>query len=1040
MKSRNILKSLFIVFVILSLILNFSVFVKAENETVGLSNIVNGGFEYPDLKSLDTGNKGWLNTTKDEVPGWETTSTDNKIEFGWIASNNTSPHMIEKTVTEIIGEGASNGVQFGEVVGNEASSLYQSIYVSSDSSYNWTLHHRGRDGIDTLALFITDDSNINYVKSNKRDTDHFYQILNWLKEEGITAPEVGNMSEYIVYTTKLLEPCSFEESSTGSYFSFTPDEEHNVKFEIHLMSTDKKNWGEYTGSYFSDKDKNILFVITPFNSASTKNPESCGNLVDNFSFLDNEGNNLFINSGFDDIEINAAYKYLKAANASNPVDGVGWCTTATDYNIEVGNLLKGNPYNILATFVTTILNPAWVREGNQFAELNAEQESSLYQIVRTDSGKMYKWSLSHRGRDGLDTMALIIGPNQDYAPKKATSNSRDQLMQIVDWLYSQTERALDIPDKGCSNMITLYSSKFANNGQYVLSSNPFSWVKDENHTEKWSVWIISSANDTWHDYGELDESATYDYKYIVPMGQSNSIFGFVSINSTRENGMKNPTYGNLLDNISFKEYYYININNAANNAGGNVYITNDDGTFIFETPNSGWALVGSNIQIHVKEGEREFIGGFVDDNFLLKDNWVYDEELGEYIYSIENVESSKSLDVKYVAKTVVYDSCNDYEYQYDGEGSGFEVPMGASLSEYISHEPNRDEGWKFLGWEYVSPKDSTVYLLNGVHKVVFNENRENELLSTFSIYNILENGNEDLVVDDISFDMGITFKAKYKYRQLIIAKTFNNTTSSYINSTDGGNVEVSILSGENVDISDYIVDSEVLGKEVYSSADNTYIQISAHNKIGFGFNGWYDADGNLVSTSTSYTYKVQEGVVNEYYAYFEPVGYNLVIDNTVTGNFGDTTKYFAVNLHFSNLRENKVYMITGLTTDIITLDNMKITNPNKIKADSSGEANVTVYMKHNDLATFIYLPENCIYSVDVLDYSNEGYTIIGEVYSQVLVEESNINLIYNSEISPPMGVYIETKYWNYMLNLGLLLFIIMEVYKAFKRNEGDIDE
>ena len=85
------------------------------------------------------------------------------------------------------------------------------------------------------------------------------------------------------------------------------------------------------------------------------------------------------------------------------------------------------------------------------------------------------------------------------------------------------------------------------------------------------------------------------------------------------------------------------LNNAANNAGGNVYITNDDGTFIFETPNSGWALVGSNIQIHVKEGEREFIGGFVDDNFLLKDNWVYDEELGEYIYSIENINKVFSI-------------------------------------------------------------------------------------------------------------------------------------------------------------------------------------------------------------------------------------------------------------------------------------------------------------------------------------------------------------------------------------------------------------
>ena len=52
---------------------------------------------------------------------------------------------------------------------------------------------------------------------------------------------------------------------------------------------------------------------------------------------------------------------------------------------------------------------------------------------------MYKGSLSHRGRDGLDTMALVIGPNQTYTPKKTSLTARDQLMQIVDWLYKQKD-------------------------------------------------------------------------------------------------------------------------------------------------------------------------------------------------------------------------------------------------------------------------------------------------------------------------------------------------------------------------------------------------------------------------------------------------------------------------------------------------------------------------------------------------------------------------------------------------------------------------
>ena len=108
---------------------------------------------------------------------------------------------------------------------------------------------------------------------------------------------------------------------------------------------------------------------------------------------------------------------------------------------------------------------------------------------------MYRWGLSHRGRSGVDTMALIIGPNQTYAPKKASSTARDQLMKIVDWLYSQTDVALDIPVTGCSNEIKLYTSKFNASGGFEYSGDSISWQSDENHTEEWSIWIISSQND-----------------------------------------------------------------------------------------------------------------------------------------------------------------------------------------------------------------------------------------------------------------------------------------------------------------------------------------------------------------------------------------------------------------------------------------------------------------------------------------------------------------------------------------------------------------
>ncbi len=72
----------------------------------------------------------------------------------------------------------------------------------------------------------------------------------------------------------------------------------------------------------------------------------------------------------------------------------GWLTTASDKRIEIWR----TPFQNV---------PAG--SGSQFAELNATQASTLYQDVSTTPGQTLRWELQHRGRAGVDVMAVHIG-------------------------------------------------------------------------------------------------------------------------------------------------------------------------------------------------------------------------------------------------------------------------------------------------------------------------------------------------------------------------------------------------------------------------------------------------------------------------------------------------------------------------------------------------------------------------------------------------------------------------------------------------------
>jgi len=83
-----------------------------------------------------------------------------------------------------------------------------------------------------------------------------------------------------------------------------------------------------------------------------------------------------------------------------------WKTTATDNKIEIWSNGYGGVNAV---------------SGNQFVELNANQVSTLYQEgFSFDAGTKIEISFSHRGRDGVDVMKVLIGPPMTSPPNNSS--------------------------------------------------------------------------------------------------------------------------------------------------------------------------------------------------------------------------------------------------------------------------------------------------------------------------------------------------------------------------------------------------------------------------------------------------------------------------------------------------------------------------------------------------------------------------------------------------------------------------------------------
>lgn len=551
-----------------------------------------------------------------------------------------------------------------------------------------------------------------------------------------------------------------------------------------------------------------------------------------------------------------------------------WHTTASDQKIEFGSTRKDG------TVPHIVGNPNLQDSGCQFAELNADEESTLYQYATTVGGNVYEWGLSHRGRMGVDQMAVIIGPKQKVDPAKPSEDGRDQFMRMTYWVRQHASNLnVGIPRTGCTQKITVYSKKFAAKGGFQNDiGDAFSASPSDVYTEKWNVWIIGTSNTAWGNYGtnSSDYAAgklAYSCRYAVPDGQKQTVFAFCSYSAAG-----GSTQGNLIDNIHFSLYQTIT---AAATAGGSGFIivpTGDKGSEYYEIGSSMRELVvanGSPITVKVvkpKSDDVQFVGAYVtrqtaeglEQVFIPVTDKGWREEGDTYTYQHHVEEPADIVLVFIKSPTVVYDANGGQEYVYKPDATepkntvSFAEDTGRT--EYTSHAAQapagcKDDTWQFQGWLLARSKT----LLPAEHTVRYDKNTDT---LTFT-----DNGSASG-----SAKGGATLIAQWKWRQRFVTASRvkeNGTVSDNIReNTECGSITVGKSDGS-------VVTTETKGAVTdYYSQANEKITATAAAKQGYCFIGWYQqVDGKkyeLVSSEPTHSYTVSREGVQTIYARFAP--------------------------------------------------------------------------------------------------------------------------------------------------------------------------
>lgn len=539
----------------------------------------------------------------------------------------------------------------------------------------------------------------------------------------------------------------------------------------------------------------------------------------------------------------------------------GWSTTAIGQLIEFGVNIGTSSAPQLSG------NDKRIPDGNQFAELNADEVSTLYQNVSTVGGHIYEWGLSHRGREGKDTMALIIGPKQAKDPAKPDKNGQDQFMRLTDWVQRNAQTlGVTVPRDGCSQRITVYSKKFDENGGFLNnpgSESPFSTAPSNLYTETWSVWIIATGNQSWGSYGTHNSNYNplkgigggIGCSYTVPVGQNETTFAFCSY----AGATSDKTLGNLLDNITFSLYHNVTFTTTAGGQGTvSAEIQGTTQTVDFSDKNAIDVPVRHNREMTLTapatadSGVTTFVGAYItrhstdgsSTKFVDKSQWQRRQNGTSYTYTGKVTAPTDVVLVFVRSPAVTYDANGGDKYVHTrgAKEPTDVVSFATDTKPYTSHAAtaSRQTGWVFAGW-LLARAGNEGRVLPAKHTVSYDN-------GTFTFTDETGQKRAEIKAN------GVALLAQWRWRQ---------TFQTQLQQGDTVKDDKACGTITKDDSSDSV--------ETYDAATGEKVTVIAKANEGYAFLGWYrtiDGQLQLVSQKQTYTYTVGKQGVQTVYARF----------------------------------------------------------------------------------------------------------------------------------------------------------------------------
>lgn len=343
--------------------------------------------------------------------------------------------------------------------GKNQTTTYKLQYSTSDSSSYYNSWMNFTDGQDIYMVYkLTADLYVeDHIADTTTDEQHYPGCLtvSWKKKQ-----PTGKLTyKWYSSTTKLDADASgwtevTRQKVTGTSYNLAED-----------------------GSWINvalDDGAQKYYKVEAYNESGNKVGTALSDQVHYYKKL--------MNGSFETPDMGTEGNYQYAVGTSN----LYWKTTGSDNKVElVKGSVIGNNYGFTST----------VPDGKQYAELNAGAPGALYQDILTIPGSTMNWNVAHRGRNGTDTMYLIIIPASMAVDDNGNPLGTDAL----------TTKAKEE-----------YKKKTA--GVYVKE--------------------ITDSNSAWKNYSD---------SYVVPEGQYATRFFFVA--GTTEGN--NLTVGNLVDSVAF---------------------------------------------------------------------------------------------------------------------------------------------------------------------------------------------------------------------------------------------------------------------------------------------------------------------------------------------------------------------------------------------------------------------------------------------------------------------------------------------------------